>query len=114
MRSIADQILILLQLLTLFGSLCVMVYGLSKFMAKPHNSLAEEVADIQRWRKTVDERLERGNERFNDQTEANRVTQNALLALVDKEIRDCDLKKQTIPQELTNAKRDLVQYLTGR
>ena len=114
MYPIAERLLTLLQLLVSIGSLCVMLYGFSKFMAKPRESLAEEVEDIQKWRKTVDERLEKGNRRFDEQSEANRVTQNALLALVDKEIRDCDLKNQTIPAELTKAKSELVDYLTKR
>ena len=114
MHPIVEQVLTLLQLLTSLGSLCVMVYGFSKFMTKPHNNLADEVAEIQKWRKTVDDRLEKGNKRFNDQSEANRVTQNALLALVDKEIRDCDLKDQAVPEELTRAKTALIQYLTGK
>lgn len=114
MRPLMEQILVLLQFLTSLGSLCVMVYGFSKFMSKPRNDLTAEVADIQKWRKVVDARLERGNRRFDEQSEANRVTQNALLALVDKEIRDCDLKKQSIPAELTKAKSELVDYLTKR
>ena len=114
MYPIAERILTLLQLLVSFCSLCVMVYGFGKFMAKPRESLSDEVADIQKWRKTVDERLAKGNRRFDEQSEANRVTQNALLALVDKEIRDCDLRDQSVPEELSKAKSELVNYLTKR
>ena len=57
------------------------LYGFSRFLAKPHDSLEEKVEDIQRWRKGVDARLEEGNRRFDEQSEANRVTQSALLAL---------------------------------
>ena len=91
-----------------------MAYGFSRFMTKSRSDLAEEVLDIQKWRKTVDERLEKGNKRFDEQSEANRVTQSALLALVDKEIRDCDLKEQSVPAELAKAKSELVHYLTNR
>ena len=114
MHSVAEQILTLLQLLVSFGSLCVMVYGLTRFMLKPLQNLSDEVAEIQKWRKSVDEWMEKGNRRFDEQSEANRVTQNALLALVDKEIRDCDLNNQTVPSELKKAKSELVDYLTKR
>lgn len=114
MYPIAERILTLLQLLVSFCSLCVMVYGFGKFMAKPHDSLEEKVEDIQRWRKGVDARLEEGNRRFDGQSEANRVTQSALLALVDKEIRDCDIHNQSVPSELTRAKSELVEFLTKR
>ena len=111
---ILSQTLTLLQLLTSFGSLCVMMYGFSRFMAKSRQNLEDEVSEIQEWRRTVDKRLDDGNRRFDEQSEANRVTQNALLALVDKEIRDCDSRHQTVPQELTKAKSELVDYLTKR
>ena len=114
MQPIVEQVLTLLQLLTSLGSLCVMIYGFSKFMAKPHNNLADEVAEIQKWRKTVDDRLEKGNKRFDEQSAANRVTQKALLALVDKEIRDCDTRDQSVPEELSKAKSELVNFLTER
>lgn len=109
-----STILTICSLVTSFGSVCVMVYGFSKFLAKPHDTLEEKVNELQEWRRDVDSRLQVGNDRFSVQDDANRVTQAALLALIDKEIKDCASENKPVPEELTNARKDLYNYLTER
>lgn len=109
-----NTILTVFSLVTQFGSICILVYGFSKFLAKPHDTLEGKVIELQEWRKGVDSRLQIGNDRFSVQDEANRVTQAALLALIDKEIKDCASENKPVPEELKSARKELYDYLTER
>lgn len=114
MNPYISQIVQILQLIIQLGTIAGLFYGFSKFLSKPHDTLERQVAELQAWRVKVDDRMERGNMRFSTQDEANRVTQSALLALIDKEIRDCDTDSKAVPEELKLASRELRDYLTGR
>lgn len=77
-------------------------------------TLEKEMRTLVNRTNRVDERLENGNLRFKAQEESNRVTQSAILALIDKEIKDSVAEHKEVPQELTNARQDLYDYLTDR
>ena len=138
MTSLIAQIA---QILGLFIQLCTiatLIYGFSKFLSKPTatlkgrvevtekelselmdykdrvNTLEKEMRTLINRTNRVDERLENGNLRFKAQEESNRVTQSAILALIDKEIKDSVAEQKEVPQELTNARQDLYDYLTDR
>lgn len=138
MTSLIAQIA---QILGLFIQLCTiatLIYGFSKFLSKPTatlkgrvevtekelselmdykdrvNTLEKEMRTLVNRTNRVDERLENGNLRFKAQEESNRVTQSAILALIDKEIKDSVAEQKEVPQELTNARQDLYDYLTDR
>lgn len=104
-------VLSILQMLLSFGNVCIMVYAFSKFLSKPHDTLEERVSSTESRIKDIENSLKFGNTRFQDQDVANEVTQRALLALIDKEIKDSVSDGKGVPTELQTARDDLYNYL---
>lgn len=106
--------LTVMQIVLSFGNVCIMFYAFLKFLSKPHDTLEEKVVELEVWKKDIERRLQAGNVRFELQEKANTVTQQALLALIDKEIKDSVSEGKEPPVELQSARRDLYEYLTDR
>ena len=87
------------------GTLIGLLYALLKFAGSPNETQNERLAKLEAWQKVVDERLEKGDDNFNQNREANRVTQEALLALLSHAIDGNNT------EELKQAKKNLNDYL---
>lgn len=121
MNSPLMQITSIISLFIQFCTVCSVLYGFSKFLSKPTDTLKERVSTLEKEfgnvmnrLSRVDERLENGNLRFKAQEESNRVTQTAILALIDKEIKDSIVDQKEVPEELSSARKELYDYLTDR
>ncbi len=87
------------------GTLIGLLYALTVFLEKPNNSQNERIAALEAWQKDVDRRLEKGDGQFTDVRDANKVTQEALLALLSHAIDGNNT------EELKQAKKNLNDYL---
>ena len=74
----------------------------------PNAKQNEEIKEIQEWRKEVDKRLARGGEHFDAIDASNRVTQLALLALLDHGIDGNNI------DQMQHAKEELQTHLINR
>lgn len=102
---------VLSQILTLViqcATIITLIYTLAKFAGKPTATLNDQVKELQEWRKTVDDRLTNGNNHFNQIDEGTRVTQEAILALIDHAIDSNHADK------LVEAKDKLQKYLINK
>ena len=87
------------------GTLIGLLYALTVFLEKPNTSQNERIAALEAWQKDVDRRLEKGDGQFTDVKDANKVTQEALLALLSHAIDGNNT------EELKQAKKNLNDYL---
>jgi len=77
---------------------------------QPQTDIENRITDLEKWRDSVDGRLDRGDSHFDKLDEGNRVTQRALLALMDAAInRDKDSN-----EELIKARKELYEYLSDK
>lgn len=90
------------------GTLGTLVYTLHMFLKKPETTQDDRIARLEAWQVSVDQRLERGNDHFNEIDKGNRVTQEALLALMAHAIDGNDI------DELKSAKKRLQSYLVEK
>lgn len=103
-----------LQSLITFGTFCTMVYTFKKFLDKPRDTLEERVAVLESKQKDTEERLERGNKRFDAQDDTNEVILHSVLALIEYEIQYCLTEGKPISTDLDKVKNDLHTFLTRR
>lgn len=66
----------------------------------PNVKQDERIEALEEWRKTVDGKLNRDNERLGNIEEGNRATQRALLALLDHGIDGNNIKQMQDAKEL--------------
>jgi hypothetical protein len=74
----------------------------------PHDELASQVKALQEWKTEVDKRLDRGGQHFDAIDASNRVTQLALLALLDHGIDGNNI------DQMQHAKEELQTHLINR
>lgn len=87
------------------GTVVGLIYALLKFAGTPNETQNERLTKLEAWKEKVDERLEKGDDNFNQTREANRVTQEALLALLSHTIDGNNT------EELKQARKNLNDYL---
>lgn len=87
------------------GTVVGLIYALLKFAGTPNETQNERLTKLEAWKEKVDERLEKGDDSFNQTREANRVTQEALLALLSHTIDGNNT------EELKQARKNLNDYL---
>lgn len=87
------------------GTVVGLIYALLKFAGTPNETQNERLTKLEAWRDKVDERLEKGDDNFSQTREANRVTQEALLALLSHTIDGNNT------EELKQARKNLNDYL---
>ncbi len=74
----------------------------------PHSEQNERIEALERWREEVDRKLTRDNDRLLDIDESNRVTQRAILALLDHGIDGNNT------DQMKHAKEELQNHLINR
>lgn len=109
-----QAILTIIQLCLAIGNLAIMLYALSKFLTKPHDTLSQRVTVIEVKIKEIDEALKRGNDKFREHDEAVEVLLTSLFALIEFEIQYVAAEGKAISKDLERAKDKLHEYLTRR
>lgn len=97
-----------LSLIIQVATIITLIYALYKFAGRSTASINEWRKEIEDWRKEVNKRLDNGNNHFNQIDEGNRVTQEAMLALIDHAI------DQNHTDKLIEAKDALQKYLINK
>lgn len=97
-----------LQLIVLIASVVTLMVTVSKTIQKPNKTQDDRLDALETWKLKVEERLETGNQHFEEVDKSNRITQKALLALMSHAINGNDIDK------LKQAKDDLENYLTDK
>lgn len=95
------------------STLITVMYGFYKFTQKPTESLDNRVQILERWREKTDERLKEGTAHFHANDESNRVTQSALLTIIDT-LGAMDGVPEEVKKEIHNKRKELYDYLTER
>lgn len=90
------------------GTLITLLVTLGKFAARPNITQNQRLDSLEKWRDTVDSRLADGNNHFDLLDKGNRITQEALLALMSHEINGNDIA------DLKQAKQKLATYLINK
>lgn len=103
-----DKVLAALGAIVLFGNAFDKIIGAWKVAKAPNVQQGEDIKELQEWRKEVDKRLERGSGHFDAIDASNRVTQLALLALLDHGIDGNNI------DQMQHAKEELQTHLINR
>ena len=74
----------------------------------PNAKQDDRIAELEKWREAVDKRLDRGGQHFDAIDASNRVTQLALLALLDHGIDGNNI------DQMQHAKEELQTHLINR
>lgn len=106
-KVVSSFLVVLVQCGTLFG----MAYTVFKFSKKPTDDLEHRVGYLENWARDTDKRLHTGAEHFALNDEGQKVTQAALLAIIDALI-GMDGIKDSSKTELLKQKSALYEYLT--
>lgn len=100
-----DNLSTWLQLIVLVASVVTLAVTAAKTAQKPNKTQDERLDALEAWKVEVENRLEVGNRHFDSIDQGNRVTQEALLALMSHAINGNDIEK------LREAKAKLENYL---
>lgn len=102
--SVTQGMSVFIQLATVV----TLIYALYKFARKPNDTQNDRLKALEDWKKEVDRRLDHGQTHFEDIDKGNRVTQEAILALIDHAIDNNHTDK------LIEAKDNLQKYLINK
>lgn len=106
--EILQDIIIILQCVTLVGAVVGLIITVVKTANKPNKTQDERLDMLEEWQTKVTIRLKMGNDHFGRIDEANTVTQGSLLAIMDALISG-DNK-----EELQKQRTELYHYLTSK
>lgn len=95
------------------STLITVIYAFVKFTQKPTVNLETRVSALEKWREDTEKRLQQGNVHFQANDESNRVTQSALVAIMDA-MSQMDTVPEEARKEIKERKKDLMDYLTDR
>lgn len=109
-----QEILTIVQLGLGFGNLAIMIYALTKFLARPHESLNNRVVILEKEVSDIKDSLKLGNTRFKEQYSTNEVIIKSLLALIEFEIQYCITENKQPSKDLEHAKEELHAFLSRR
>lgn len=90
------------------ATVITIIYGLSKFLGRPNASQNQRIDALESDMKQVKERLDNGDKHFGTVDEGSKITQKALLALIDHAIDNNHVDK------LMEVKDDLQSYLIDK
>lgn len=95
------------------STLITVIYAFVRFTQKPTEDLNTRVTKLERWSEKTDERLKEGNVHFKANDESNKVTQSALLTIMDT-LGAMDGVPDDVKTEIHNRRKELYDYLTER
>lgn len=120
-KTMITSILPYLQTFLAVGNLCIMLWALRTFLAKPRVTLEEQIKSLEKTIDTlelkiaeVEVSLRQGNDRFREQEDTNEVLIRSLFALIEFEVHYCETEHKPISKNLERAKDDLHDFLAGR
>lgn len=90
------------------ATIVTLIYALYKFARKPNESQNERIEKLEKRADEVDRRLGNGSSHFDEIDKGNKVTQEAILALIDHAIDNNHTDK------LIEAKDNLQKYLINK
>jgi uncharacterized coiled-coil protein SlyX len=93
------------------GNLGIMVYALTKFIAKPHNTLEARVIALEAKTQEFERIIVSMKDNITDEHETNEVMQTCMLALIDFEIQYCTNTHYEVTDDLMEAKKILRKHL---
>ena len=107
-------VLVVLSLVTSFGTACTMAYTFTKFLSKPHDTLAERMTTAEVKIGEIERILEKQNSWHDDQEKANEVMIHSVLALIEFEIQYCLTEHKEMSDDLKKAKENLHNFLAAK
>ena len=108
MHEIISDFNNILQLVIQSATIVTLIYALTRFLTTSNKVQDERLETLEVWKRDVETRLHNGDIHFRIVDEGNKVTQKAILALIDHGINGNDIDK------LKLAKASLEDYLTDR
>ena len=112
--DVLQLILSIASTLTSVGAVCAMIYGFSKFLSKPRDTLEERVAVLESKCKEVETSLIKGNKNFEEQEETNKVLIHSVMALIEFEVQYCLTENKPMSKGLERVNEDLHAFLATR
>lgn len=109
-----DTLMPVLQLFLTTGNVCVMIYALSKFLQKPHDTLEQRVTTLEVKQQEIERSLRMGNDEFREMRETTKMMTGCLLSLIDFEIQYCLNTHYEVTEDLMHAKKVLHEYLSEK
>lgn len=104
------------QLFVTCGTGVGLIYAFLKFAHKPADKQSDRIAELEKraddmddWKEEIERRLHEGVEHFRSLDEDSKVTQQALLAIMDNALGTDDGREQ-----LKNARNMLYEHLSAR
>lgn len=103
-----EKVMTIMSFIIQCSTLGALVITMWKSANKPNKTQDARLDTLERWRESVDMRLQSGNAHFDEIDQGNRVTQEALLALMAHAINGNDTER------LKSAKDKLENYLISK
>ncbi len=98
-----------------FANVCIILFGLYKFLGKPHSTLESRVKVLEDDVKDIKGSLYEGNKRFKSQNKGITIIMKSIIALIEWEFQYCQTENKTPSEGLKKAKDELNSYLaTGK
>lgn len=102
---IIERVMTILQAIVLIASVVTLAITASKAASKPNQTQNARLDALEKWKESVDTRLQKGDDHFSAIDHGNRITQESILALMSHAINGNDTEK------LKRAKEKLENYL---
>lgn len=110
-----------LQTLLAIGNLCIMLYALKTFLAKPQNTISESLKVLEKrmdaidiFLKDIQKSLDSSHNKHREQNDMNEMFITCMLAFIDFEIAFCQHTSYDETDDLFRAKETLQKYLAKR
>lgn len=107
-----------LQTLLAFCNLCVLGYALLKFLNRPHDTLGQQVKELEKRidandivLKEMQKSLDSSHDKHREQNELNEVFITSMLAFLDFEVAYCAHTGYEFTEDISRAKETLMKYL---
>lgn len=106
-----QELLQVLQILLALCNIALLMFGFYKFLRRPSDDIKERVIAIEIKQADMERSLQKGNDKFKDQSETNEVLLHSVFALIEFEMQYCLTEKKPITSNLEKAKDALYQYM---
>lgn len=120
MPDIIDNVSGLIGLILQCATLITIMYGFFKFTQKPTETLASRVSELENWREKqedykekLEDRLHEGSDHFEQNDDANKVTQGALLTILDT-LSVMEGVPDNAKAEVKKSRNNLFDYLNNK
>ena len=112
--EVIQIILTILSLVISLCTVCTLIYGFGKFLAKPHDTLEQRVTVLEVKMKELERGKDKLDIRCKEQDDTNGVLIHSVMALIEFEIQYCLTEKKPMSKDLEKAREDLHNYLASK